>query len=428
MSATEVEAKTPRRRRSGWERWQRPLLFGFSALLLLSIVARVTDSPELLSSGTYGAAFRLAIPILLAGLGGLFSERVGVVNIGLEGMMILGTWFGAWAAWQYGPWWGVALALVGGALGGLLHALATVTFGVDHVVSGVAINILAAGAARFLSVISYAPGSGGGATQSPRVSGSTGSASLPFLAGGDVFGWQTPNFLGWLEARRLFFISDVAALFRGPAETLSWLLVLAIAMVPLTWYVLWRTPLGLRLRSVGEQPVAAESLGVRVYSLKYLGVTISGALAGMGGAVLVFEAAGIYREGQTQGRGFIALAALIFGNWRPGGVAGAAGLFGYSDALQLRSETAVHGLLLYVALVLIGAAALAAYRRSTRRALIMAFAGAVFFWWYVTTDTVPRQFVFFTPHLVTLLVLTFAAQRLRPPASAGKPYRRGQTE
>jgi len=420
----------PRRaaRRTTWARWQRPLLFGFGALLLLSVVARVTDSPELVSGNTYGAAFRLAIPILLAGLGGLFSERVGVVNIGLEGMMILGTWAGAWAAWQHGPWWGVAAAIVAGALGGLLHAVATVTFGVDHVVSGVAINILAAGAMRFLSVVTYTAGSGGGATQSPRISGGTGSASVPFLAGGDLFGWRTPNLLAWLEARDVFGLSDVAALVRGPAETMTWLLALAVVMVPVTWYVLWRTPLGLRMRSVGEHPLAAESLGVRVYGVKYLGVTISGALAGLGGVVLVLEFAGIYREGQTAGRGFIALAALIFGNWRPGGVAGAAGLFGYSDALQLRSESAVHGLLLFVALVLLGAAAWALWRRRLPRAAVMGALGVLFFWWYATTDTVPGQFVFFTPHLVTLLVLAFAAQRLRPPAAVGRPYRRGQLE
>lgn len=428
-SATEHRPEPRRReRRSPWLRWQRPLLAALSALLLLSIVARVTDAPELVSSNTYGAAFRLAIPILLAGLGGLYSERVGVVNIGLEGMMILGTWAGAWAAWQHGPWWGVVAAVVAGAIGGLLHAVATVTFGVDHVVSGVAINILAAGAMRFLSVVTYDTGSGGGATQSPRISGATGSASVPFLAGGEIFGWRSPNLLAWIEARDVFGLSDLAALLRGPAETMTWLLALAVVMVPLTWYVLWHTALGLRLRSVGEHPVAAESLGVRVYGMKYLGVTVSGALAGLAGVVLVLEFAGIYREGQTGGRGFIALAALIFGNWRPMGVAGAAGLFGYADALQLRSESAVHGLLLFVALVLLGGAAWAAWRRRTTRAGIMGAMGLLFFWWYTTTDVVPRQFVFFTPHLVTLLVLAFAAQRLRPPAAAGRPYRRGQLE
>lgn len=422
------EPRRRRERRSPWLRWQRPLLVGLGALLLLSVVARVTGAPELVSGNTYGAAFRLGIPILLAGLGGLYSERVGVVNIGLEGMMILGTWAGAWAAWQHGPWWGVVAAVLAGAIGGLLHAVATVSFGVDHVVSGVAINILAAGAMRFLSVITYDAGSGGGATQSPRISGGTGSASVPFLAGGEVFGWRSPNVLAWLEGADVFGLSDLAALLRGPAETLTWLLALAVLMVPVTWYVLWQTPLGLRMRSVGEHPVAAESLGVRVYRLKYLGVTISGALAGLAGVVLVLEFAGIYREGQTGGRGFIALAALIFGNWLPLGVAGAAALFGYADALQLRSESAVHGLLLFVALLLVAGAAWAAWRRRFTRAGVMAGMGVVFFFWYTTTDVVPTQFVFFTPHLVTLLVLAFASQRLRPPAAAGRPYRRGQME
>jgi len=416
-------APPPRRRRM-----RGALLAGLGALLVLSVVARITDSPELLSSGTYGAAFRLAMPIALAGLGGMFAERVGVVNIGLEGMMILGTWAGAWAAWMHGPWWGVAAAVAGGALGGLLHAAATVTFGVDHVVSGVAINILAAGVARFLSVITYHPGSGGGATQSPRIASGTGSASLPLLAGGEIFGWRSPNLLGWIEARGVFYVSDLAALLRGPAETLTWLTAIAVVLVPVSWYVLWRTPLGLRMRGVGEHPVAAESLGVRVFGLKYLGVTVSGALAGLAGAVLVLEFAGIYREGQTGGRGFIALAAVIFGNWRPLGVASAAGLFGYADALQLRSESAVHGLLLFVALLLIGLGVWALARGRRTRALSLGGAGVLFFLWFATTGTVPRQFVFFTPHLVTLLVLTFAAQRLRPPAAAGRVYRRGQLE
>jgi ABC-type uncharacterized transport system permease subunit len=422
------QADTPRGKRF-WAGYRRALVVGLGALLMLSIVARVTDSPELLSGNTYGAAFRLAVPILLAGLGGLFAERVGVVNIGLEGMMILGTWSSAWAAWQFdSAWIGLLAALVGGALGGLLLAVAAVTFGVDQIVAGVAVNILAAGVARFLSVVLYDSASGGGATQSPRITDSTGSASLPFLAGGEIFGWRTPNLLGWLETADVFFVSDVAALFRGPAETLTWLTAFAVVLVPLSWYVLWRTPLGLRMRSVGEHPVAAESLGVRVYGMKYLGVTISGALAGMGGAVLVIEFAGIYREGQTAGRGFIALAALIFGNWRPTGVAGAAGLFGYADALQLRSESAVHGLLLFVALALVAAAVWAVSRRQLREAVLLALGAAVFVWWYATTETVPRQFIFFTPHLVTLLVLAFAAQRLTPPAAAGRPYRRGVME
>jgi general nucleoside transport system permease protein len=407
-------------------RLRRMLIIGLGAVVLLSIVAEVTGAQELTSSGTYGAAFRLAVPILLAGLGGLFAERAGVVNIGLEGMLILGTWFGAWAALTYGPWWGVVAAIIGGGLGGLLHAVATVTFGIDQIVSGVAINILAAGVARFLSVVAYAGATGGGATQSPRISGSVGSMTVPFLAGGDLFGWQTPNLFGTIQGLGVPVLSDVAALGRGLTTNVSWLLVIAIALVPITWFTLWRTAFGLRLRSIGEHPVAAESLGVRVYTLKYVAVTISGMLAGLGGAILVLEAAGIYREGQTGGRGFIALAALIFGNWRPGGVAAGAALFGYAQALELRSGEAVHGLLLYLAIALLATAVWMGVRRKVVPAVILGVVAVAVAAWWSMTDTVPTQFIFVTPYLTTLLVLAFFAQRLRPPAAVGRPYRRGQ--
>jgi ABC-type uncharacterized transport system permease subunit len=419
------EAPPPPRTGRG-HRLRRAILIAAGGVALLSIVARLTGATELTSSGTWGAAFRLAAPILLAGLGGLFAERCGVVNIGLEGMLILGTWFGAWGALQYGPWWGVLAAVLGGALGGLLHAVATITFGVDHIVSGVAINILAGGTARFLSVVAYAGETGGGATQSPRVPGSVGSFTMPLLSGGSLFGWQTPNVLGWLERRSWPVLSEFAALLRGLTSGVSWLLVITVLLVFVTWFVLWRTSFGLRLRSVGEAPVAAESLGVRVYTMKYIGVTISGALAGLGGAILVLEAAGIYREGQTGGRGFIALAALIFGNWRPGGVAMGAALFGFADALQLRSTVAVHGLLLFVGIALVGAAILQLTRRSFRMAAALTAAAAGFLVWWTVTDSVPNEFISFTPHITTLVVLAAFSQRLRPPAAVGRPYRRGQ--
>ena len=122
-------------------------------IVFIVLIAQMDKYDQLTTSGTFGAAIRLAIPICLAGLGGMFSERTGIVNIGLEGMMIMGTWFGAWAAWLYGPWYGILAGILGGALFGLIHAVGTVTFQVDHIVSGVAINILAAGVARFLNVV-----------------------------------------------------------------------------------------------------------------------------------------------------------------------------------------------------------------------------------------------------------------------------------
>jgi len=223
------------------------LLLLVGVLVLLSAVRAVTGAPDLTSSDTYGAALRLAVPILLAGLGGLYAERTGMVNIGLEGMMILGTWFGAWGGWQYGAWWGVALGITGGLLGALVHAVATVTFGVNQIVSGVAINILAGGVARFLSVVTFT-GHGGGATQSPQVTSSLPRLTVPVLAGGKIFGWQSPDVLGWLEHRHWFLVSDTSALFRGFMADLSILTVITLLLVPVTFFFLWRTRLGLRMR------------------------------------------------------------------------------------------------------------------------------------------------------------------------------------
>jgi len=313
-------------------------------------------------------------------------------------------------------------------MGGLIHAVATVTFGIDHIISGVAINILAAGVTRFLSVVAYTNVPTAGITQSPHVRGTVGQIDLPLVAGGHFFGAKSPDFFGWLEKRHWFLVSDLGAFLRGLTGNVSWLTILAIVLVPLSFWILWRTSFGLRLRSVGEQPVAAESLGVPVYTMKYVAVIISGGLAGMGGAFLVLEEAGIYREGQTGGRGFIALAALIFGNWRPTGVAAGAGLFGYADALQLRSDKAIHALLLFVAIGLGIAAIRYLSQRRVTTAVVVTAIGGLIFWWFAVTKKVPDEFVSFTPHIVTLLVLALAAQRLRPPAADGRPYRKGQSQ
>ncbi len=404
------------------------LALGALALLALAIVRSVTDTNDLTSSGTFQAALRLAVPIGLAGLGGLYAERSGVVNIGLEGMMILGTWFGAWAGWHWGPWWGVVAGVLAGTVGGLLHAVATVTFEVNHIVSGVAINILGAGIARFLSSIAFTASTGGGVTQSPIVPGHIAQINLPVLAGGNIFGWRSPDAFGWLERRHWFLVSDAGGLLRGVTSNLSWLTVIAAALFPLSFWVLWRTKFGLRLRSVGESPSAAESLGVPVYTMKYVGVLISGALAGLAGAFLVLVSSGIYKEGQTGGRGFIGLAAMIFGNWRPAGVAVGAGLFGFADALQLRSLKAVHALLLLVGGMLVGIGLYSLARRRPLRAGVVAAIGTAFIVWYFVSSRVPEQFVFFTPHVVTIVVLASASQRLRMPTADGLPYRKGQVQ
>jgi ABC-type uncharacterized transport system permease subunit len=201
--------------------------------------------------------------------------------------------------------------------------------------------------------------------------------------------------------------------------------VLAVLFIPATYLLLWRTAFGLRLRSCGENPAAADSLGVPVYRLKYIAVVISGALAGLGGVFLVFIA-GIYREGQTNGRGFIGLASLIFGNWRPGGLAAGAGLFGFADALQLRNRTAVVALLLLVAVLLAGVAIWQATRRKVLQAVLAAALAALTFLSYLTIDELPPGIVSFTPHVTTLLVLSLASQRLRMPKADGLVYRRGE--
>ena len=395
--------------------WRVGLLAVLAFLLLLSFARVVSDANDLTSSGTMGAALAAAVPIAMAGLGGLWSERAGVVNIGLEGMMILGTWFGAYAAFNWGPWYGVLLGALGGVLGGLLHAVATVTFGVDHIVSGVAINILALGWTRYLSSLTFANYAGGGDTQSPR---------LPTIDRVSVPGLSDP--LADLEREHWFFVSDLAGLLRGLTVNVSELIIVAALLIALSYFVLWRTAFGLRLRSCGESPVAAESLGVNVYFYKYAAVLVSGGLAGVGGAFLAIVSGNLYREGQTGGRGFIGLAAMIFGNWRPGGMAIGSGIFGYTDALQLRSgDTSIHALLLLIALLLFAVAAWQLARLSRRAATIAMILGGVTLATYLTSDTVPGQFTSAAPHITTLLVLAFAAQRLRMPKADGLPYRRG---
>ena len=385
-------------------------------IVVLSAVAAVTGAEDLTSSGTIGAALALAIPIGMAGLGGLWAERAGVVNIGLEGMMILGTWGAGWAGYQWGPWTGVLVGVLMGAIGGLVHAVATVTFGVDHIVSGVAINILGLGATQFLSVVAFEGVQGGGESQSPPIADIR-EISLP--------GLKEP--LLDLQEKGIFLVSDLAGVVRGVMTGVSLLTLVAILLVIGSYVVLWRTAFGLRLRACGENPVAAESLGVNVYLMKYAAVIASGGFAGIGGAFLAIELGNGYREGQVAGRGFIGLAAMIFGNWRPGGLAAGAGLFGYADALQLRrGEESVHALLLLVGVLLVAAAIWLAVRRRPVAAALAAASGALFLVWFAFTDIVPEQFTTMTPYVTTLLVLALASQRLRMPAADGQPYRKGQ--
>ncbi|MFC4010585.1 ABC transporter permease [Nonomuraea purpurea] len=416
-------------------------LIGVAALILLmSLVRFVTGQDDLTSSGTFAAALMLAVPIGLAGLGGLWAERAGVVNIGLEGMMVLGTWFAGWAGYQWGPVAALLAGLLGGALGGLIHAIATVSFGVDHIISGVAINLLGPGVTRFLSEVLYKNGTpaadaGAGITGSPAISGHPWTPSLPVLSDG-------PDVFGWLESTRWFLVADLAGILRGLTHNVNILVVLAVLLLPLTFYVLWHTSFGLRLRSAGENPWAAESLGVNVYRIKYIAVVISGAFAGLGGVFLVFVS-NKYVEGQTQGRGFIGLAAMIFGNWRPGGLAAGASLFGYAEALKLRDSGSgtIVSFFLFGAVLLLGYLVLRVRRmlasdqpaevvtRGTKDYTLMAVAAAgvvVLFWLWLTVEELPGELVFVTPHVLTLLVLLVASQRLRMPKADGVSYRRGE--
>jgi len=234
------------------------------------------------------------------------------------------------------------------------------------------------------------------------------------------------TFFGDIEKHHWFLLSDIAGLLRGVLTSLDAFTIVAILLVPVTFVVLWRTSFGLRLRSCGENPAAAESLGVNVYLMKWSAVMVSGMFAGLAGAFLV-NFTGIYREGQTGGRGYIGLAAMIFGNWRPGGLVAGAGLFGYTDALQLRQgSTSVHALLLFAAfsLLLVGLAAIRTRKRTT---VVVALVAAVAVGaWYLVTDSLPQELVTYTPQIITLLVLALASQRLRMPAADGLPWRRGQ--
>ncbi|MGW2957325.1 ABC transporter permease [Streptomyces sp. NPDC001220] len=418
MSTATIAKPQAKQPGKGGRRMSLPVLLLVIAgvLILTSAVRLITGADGITSTGQMSTALRLAVPIGLAGLGGLWAERAGVVNIGLEGMMILGTWFGAWAGYQWGPWAGVVFGIIGGALGALLHAVATVTFNVNHIVSGVALNILALGATRYLSKFTFEDAPGGSSKQSPPID-SLGTFSVPGLS----------DWLNTLNEKHWFLISDIGGLVGGLLTDLSPLTVIAVALVPITWWVLWRTAFGLRLRSCGENPVAAESLGVNVYKYKYIAVIISGGFAGLGGAFLSIVASNVYLDGQTAGRGYIGLAAMIFGNWMPGGLALGAGLFGYTDSLNLRGGTVnVHALILLLAILLVFGAVYLAWRKKYVPAVITIVISVLMFIWYATTDEVPRQLVTATPYLVTLLVLSLSAQSLRMPKADGLPYRKGQ--
>jgi len=292
------------------------------------------------------SAIRMSLPILLAALGAIYSERSGVTNIGLEGMMIAGSFWGATAAYYSNPYAGLLAAITAGGVFALIHAVVCVKYRVNQVVSGVALNTLAYGLTRFASTTIFKM-----ATTTPGVSRLP-AIDVPIL--GDIE-WFKP------------LVTDVSPI-----------IVLAFLMVPATGFVLQRTLFGLRLRSAGENPLAADTLGVNVFALRFAGVIISGALAGLAGGYLAIEHTGMYVEGMTQGAGFIGIAAMIFGNWSPAGAMIASLLFGFAESVSIS----------------------------------------------VVAQDVPYQFIKMIPYALTIAVLAGAVRRASPPASVGIPYER----
>jgi general nucleoside transport system permease protein len=260
----------------------------------------------------FAATLRYATPLVFAALGGLFSERSGVVNIGLEGMMLIGAFFAVWGSDVTGTWTlGLAIGIGAGALLALLHAFFSISLRADQIVSGFAINFLALGMTSYLFLKIY------GAEGTP-----TGLSTIPDLSLG---------FLGSIPGVG-DFLDDVL----GQQSLMIWL---AIALVVVVWIVVFKTPTGLRIRSVGEHPRAADTVGINVYAIRYSAVTLSGMLAAAGGAYLSLAFSETFDQNITAGRGFIALAALIFGSWRPFGAAAACLLFGFSSALSDNLQT-----------------------------------------------------------------------------------------
>jgi simple sugar transport system permease protein len=265
------------------------------------------DSTVAIIIGLFASTLRNATPLIFAGLGGVFSEKSGVTNIGLEGMMTIGAFFAVLGTFFTGsPLVGMILAMIAGAAVASIHAFLSITLRSDQIISGTAINLFSSALASFLIFTIFKKG------------GQTDVVS--------TLGYNIPK-----------FIKDIPVI--GPfLADLNWFVILALVLVAVSAFVINKTPLGLRIRSVGEHPRAADTLGINVQGTRYLCVILSGALAGLGGAALSIGVASIYREGMVAGRGFIALAAMIFGNWKPVGTMLASLLFGFATAFQIIAQ------------------------------------------------------------------------------------------
>lgn len=296
-----------------------------------------------------GSTIRLSTPLILASLGGLYSERGGVINIALEGIMLAGAFTAAAVtALTHNPWLGLIAAAAAGLLVSLIHAVASVSFRADQVVIGTAINIMFLGMPALLSGALF--NSTGSTPQLKR------EYTLP--------DWNVP-----LIDR----VPVLSQLFSGHKPVVY----LALAMVPITYFVLFRTRFGLRLRAVGENPEAADTAGISVAGMRYAGVLLSGLLAGVGGAYLSIGQNSLFTRNMTAGRGFIALAALIFGKWNPVGAFLACLLFGFADAVSIRMQGVVQ---------------------------------------------IPVQIIQIIPYALTLVVLAGFIGRAIPPRAIGIPY------
>ncbi len=309
-AAAGIWAVSRRERRVGW---------GAIAAALLGIVGAILATKSSIThldivvfwGALVTATLRWATPLTFAAIGGMFSERSGVVNIGLEGMMLTGAFFGALGADKTGSWaGGLLIAMAAGSALALVHAFFAIQLRADQIVGGTAINFLALGITGYLYVDIY--GQQGTPTNLPAIP--------------DVH-------FGWLQHVPPHELGSFLDNSFGQMNLMVWLM---FPLLIVSYIVMFKTPIGLRIRAVGEHPRAADTVGISVYAVRYSSVVVSGVLAALGGAYLSIGFVHSFSEGMTNGRGFIALAALIFGGWRPFGAFGAALLFGFSSALALR--------------------------------------------------------------------------------------------
>ena len=292
-------------RKLGWWAVGLGIAGTVGALWLQTKEAESLDS--ILTAGLVASTLRFATPLAFAAIGGIFSERSGVVNIGLEGMMLMGAFFGIWGAVWSGTWIvGLLMAMLAGGLLALIHAFFSIHLRADQIVSGFAVNFLALGLTGYLFSSIYPGGIESGVSRVPNVK------------------------LGFLESVPL-----VGGFLHGVFGSLNLLVWVMFGVVILGYVVLFKTPIGLRIRSVGEHPKAADTVGISVYGVRYAAVVASGVLAALGGAFLSIGFVGSFSENMTSGRGFIALAAVIFGKWRPGWAFAACLLFGFGFALAI---------------------------------------------------------------------------------------------